>query len=412
MSVEAMSGGSAVGAATAISTGPAISSFGGEFSVGATPSVGGAHISGFDNVAFSETFQMAAPLASSFAADKVSPNVSPFENTQVMWQTPVPETAAIDFDAELTQIHEINLAPEINFDSVLSQIQETKATPTSEISIPEIQLNSQDEAISTLDLQANNLGEEIINNDSVVNNIPLESPVIAIEPASDIKMKANSFIQEMPDVELTSPEIAQDLKLGADQQIATTTVTQQEVIADAIQAVKVEKALIAIGNSQKDAHKIALKTFTQTQERKERKTQSRTPPIEKRKAVFEHDTKADEARRNAATIAIEDIGKEVSDGENKIVTGHDLAERMPNPQPQDIKSEIVKKQDDGSYESLIKQLETTGEIYSAEEAEKIVEKSIFENHAVKSTDSQTSHAATTAEVQKVLKGGIIFENKI
>lgn len=367
MSVETMSTGSAIAAATEVSTSSAISSFGGEFSGGINPNLGGSQISGFDNAAFSETFQMAAPLESFFATDKISPNVSPFENTQVIWQAPTtPTVAAIDFDAELSQIQEANL------------------TPITNNSATEIQLDLQPEVIS----------------------IPL------IEHSFDIDTKANSFIQEMSNTELTAPEIAREIQPETGPQVSPINIVQQEITADEKQAIKVEEALILIGNKPKVAHEIALRTLTQTLGRKEIHTQPPPTDAGKRNLVFEHDAKADEARKKAAAIAIEEISRGIDVPENKVVTGHDLAERMPNPQPQDIKSEIVKKHDDGSYESLIKQLENTGEIYSAEEAEKIVEKLIVENHAVRSTDAQTSHAATTAEVEKVLKSGTIFENKI
>jgi len=85
--------------------------------------------------------------------------------------------------------------------------------------------------------------------------------------------------------------------------------------------------------------------------------------------------KADETRKSEANKAIDSIVQKVSVGKLEKVTGQDIAENMPNPQPKEVKSEIAKDKDkDGSYENLLKQLETAGEIYSPAQA-----KDIFEN---------------------------------
>ncbi len=202
-----------------------------------------------------------------------------------------------------------------------------------------------------------------------------------------IDVKANNFIQEITEMPVA--------------------IMQQEVIADARQAVKVEEALVATGVRKEEAHVTALRVFAKTQDKEKYDQFIQIKPQE---PVFEHDDKADAEREKVTAASFEKAAKKaLSEGKEEI-TGYDLANEMPdNPQPIQIKSEIVKKGQDGSYEYFIKEIKGISNIKSGEEVKQVAQKAIANNHAIKLTDSSTSQRATEQEVAKVLKTGAIFK---
>lgn len=372
MSIEAMSGASAVGVATTINTGPIAPSFGGEFSggikgptsFGVAPDLGGTHMTGFDDAAFFETFAMPSPLLNSPEGGKFIQDISPFENTKVIWQAPSGKSLEEPF-TKIMSSADLKLS-----DRVIQEI--------NEIPDPIYQLSD-------------------IPNTTILSEPEVKLPLI--------DSRIESFIQETS----LEPEV----EIGKAIPIQTQ---QEEIIADAKQAVKVEEALMAVGKTKEEAHAIALRVFEETESKrglaptlKKEKLDITEDKIEPSEFHFEHDTNADEARKNAATSAVENAVKEVADGEKKNLTGHDVAEHMPHPQPK-VNSEIAKRED-GSYYSLIKQLEVAGEISSTSEAQGAIQRLIDENHAVRTAKVLTSQKATEQEVNKVLsgKGIVIFQ---
>lgn len=379
MSIEAMSGGSAVGIATTINTGPAISSL----SLGTAPDIGGTDMPGFDSNALFETFEMPTPSLE-FPEVGKRINISPFKDTRVLWQA---QTDLITKPAYL---------------------QTDKALQTSINVMPTDDIKISDRVIQ----QINEIPDPIFQLLDIPDATILSEPEIKLSPvqeesAPNLNSEIENFVQEI----FLDPETQIGKAIPIQEQ-------QTEVIADAQQAVKVEEALMSVGRTKEEAHEVALRIFKETESKKGlmpelkaekldiRDNKTKTPEL-----YFEHDTKADEARKKAATSAIETVSKEIADGEKKAATGHDIVKHMPNPEPQEVKSEIAKDRD-GSYENLIAELEAIREISSTAEAADVIDGIISDNHAVRATNVLKTQKATEGEIIKVLKtGGVIFQNK-
>ncbi|MDO8658115.1 MAG: hypothetical protein Q7K55_05215, partial [Candidatus Levybacteria bacterium] len=256
--------------------------------------------------------------------------------------------------------------------------------------------------------------EEIIN-DSIAQP----------DPISDLDLQVNSFIQEISDNKLSSNVIATEPDVNADVSTMPIVITQQEVVANAKQAVKVEAALMAIGNTKEEAHQTALKVFTETKQKKDLtmslqqeqdqkvpKMQRTNAPTQIKENFFAHDNAADAEREKITTVAVEHaVEIAISNGKQEI-SGYDLAREMPaDPQPTPIKSEIVKDGNDGSYEQFIEEIRSIGTIESDDHAKQIIQRAVSNNHAVLKTNQRTSTQASEQEVRKVLRSGVIFENK-
>jgi hypothetical protein len=358
MSVEAMSPGASVATAQAVSAPGVIGAASGEMSfnsISEFSAFGGTRMAGFDQSEFSETFQIPSPTLDSFEGGKYIPNISAFENTQVLWEVPETnkDTQTPDIpESQDNQIFETVVRSEVS----LSQTQ------------PEIMAGFKSEPGSNMEQVA-------------------ESPT-AEEIITDSKVETN------------------DLTRMSDEMI------QQKAIARVREAIKIEEtSLMKTKEPEREMEKPAVKTEeitaikTQRTAEKEEVKEEKDNKINNQpaKLYFEHDTKADETRKTAGLNAIEKVSKEISDEKIVEATGRDIVEQMPNPQPKEVKSEIAKGKD-GSYESLIKQLETAGTIYSASEAKGLVEKSVIENHAIRMNNALSSQEATEDEVRKVLNG--------
>lgn len=273
-----------------------------------------------------------------------------------------------------------NISP-IDFDAVLIQIQESNLTPKIELPIPEIQPAQAEVMISSQNIQP--------------------------EPPTNLGIQTNELVEESLGGELTANKLIaeQGLNVG------------QEIIADAQQAARVEDALMAIGTPKAEAHATALMAFVQTQRKNQRigeqqfgfKDEPKKLPMPR----FIHDEKADLAREKAVGMIFEQVTERaIRDGKEEIA-GYDLVKEMPdNPQPTQVKSEIVKEGQDGSFESLIKEIKGIAKIKLGENIKNIILKLINNNHAVKLTDTLSAHEATREEVAKVVKSGVIFDTKI
>jgi hypothetical protein len=176
----------------------------------------------------------------------------------------------------------------------------------------------------------------------------------------------------------------------------------QELTADALQAVKVEQALVSTGTNPQEAKEQAIKILTQVESKKGiteiLRKKSPQPPMETK---FEYDSKADKNRSEIVTEAIGKIDSEVEMGRMEKITGKAVAEIMPTAQPESVKSEILSPtQSDGSYENLIVDLSKIGELRN-EASKQEIDGLIRANHAVKLGNIDQ---ATEKEVKKVLKG--------
>ncbi len=390
MSVEAMSAGSAVGITTSIANAPslggemsmsgsALSSSGPEIAssfapisnMGSSINVGGTNEPNLNADIFSLS-QLSTPTIESF--DKVVPGNLAFTHTEIVWQaqpTPITQPSSLQAD----EVFEENATKIIRTDDIkLSDrvIQEINEIPDL-ISEPEVEL----------------------------------SPVQAETP-SKLDVEIQSFIQEA----FLEPKI----EIGKAMPIQTQ---QQEIIADAKQALRVKDALITTDVEPNITPQTVLRIFTQTQEMK---TKSETLPKEKdsnqpfqmAEIYFEHDVRTDTLRQKTAEEAVLKVAEQLKKGEKQNFTGNDIAEKMPgNPQPEDVKSEILKEfrtDNDGSYESAVKEIRQIGMIHSSDDARLTIKTILNNNHAVRIVPREPSHEATADEVRKVLRSGIIFEN--
>lgn len=214
-------------------------------------------------------------------------------------------------------------------------------------------------------------------------------------------------------------------------QPAISDLELQEVKADLLQAEKVKEAMLTVGISEQEAEKSVGETLTKTEEKKglpaisneateavgtqkklETSDQSNLKkPSESTIAgqiYYEHDQKADAKRKEVAQKAVSEIAQEFQEGKIQEVTGKTIAENMPSdPQPDFVKSELLLKtsgRNDGSYKEAVKELESSGVIFSKDQAIQIIEKVLANNHAVKVAKTDGTSSATEEEVKKVLSG--------
>jgi|WetSurMetagenome_2_1015567.scaffolds.fasta_scaffold06538_5 hypothetical protein len=399
MSVETMSSGPAISAATSAAVGPAISS-------GLSQDIGGTHVSGFDNAAFVQTFEMPAPPSSSFGSDRVNPGFSPFEDTQPLWQVPTENKTEIInnlVEKQAPDIHNtfegtVELKSPIvgNFDrTVLNELladtvsiwqapKEIGITSPAEISIEKPLDNIE---IKMPADQAKNL--EVIIDETIPDINEAK-----IELAEDI---LNAYLaKELP---AASPETEMR------EFVKPESVEMQGLKADALQAVKVKEVLVSMGETDEEAEKYAVEAFAKAQEQKEtvkvlkEENNNQSPLPEKPK--YEHDGKADNKRKEYIQKAVEAVAKNVDEGQEDKITGEAVVREMPAGQPEEIVSEILPKNSiDESYVQLMVMLREINK-FTAETVADEAENLINANHAVKTGATQQ---ATESEVQKVLKG--------
>jgi hypothetical protein len=378
MSAETMSPGPSVATAPAVNA-TSVSSFSGEMSVG-SPSLGGTHMPGFDSLAFQDTFEMPSPSLDSFAGGKSIPDVSAFENMRMLWQAPlspeIPEGGkAVAGVSAFENTQTLWQTPEINNDT---------QTPD----IPESQDN------------------QIFKN-VVVSEVSL--PQTQTEIVADFKSEPVLNMQEVISINLTEEEAITKPKIITEEFAMPDEMVRQNVITRVREAIKYEEVMMRTREPEKEINKLAVKTEEKTAMKTEQTVEKEEVKEEKdnninhrqTKLYFEHDTNADETRKTVGLNAIEKVNEKIADEKIVEARGQDIAEQMPNPQPKEVKSEIAKDKD-GSYESLIRQLETAGTIYSTSEAKSLIEKSVNENHAVKISSVLSSQEATENEVKKVL----------
>ena len=186
-------------------------------------------------------------------------------------------------------------------------------------------------------------------------------------------------------------------------------------------AAQIQEILVEMGTSPQEAQQTVARVLMETEKKKGLTLALRKDVLEqtekldvvserhetKPESYFEHDKKADEARKKAALNAIETVVQEVGNGQKQKVTGKDLSEKMPSFKPE-VMSEIAKNKD-GSYESLISQLQSIGVVRSEEEAKIIIEDLIMKNHGVR---KGSRDEATEQEVEKVLNGKALGEKEI
>jgi len=478
MSVEAMSPGLSVSTAPAASAAAAgaVSGEMGFNSISEFSAFGGTRVAGFDQAAFSETFQMPSPTLDSFAGGKFNPDASAFENTQAIWQAPlsreIPEGGKAISDVspfENTQI--LWQAPEVNIETQpqdipeISDYQIFKTVVEPEVTLPQAKAETVLETQKIMDIspaeeiaiEPDAMTKEFSMPDEMVRQtavtkvreaIKYEETIIAVkEPENIIEKLAVETDEKTADLDPIKNKVI-DATLGSEVDIHETTT---EVIADSKQevlvgstiitepnieinpaatsdemigenaitkvreAIKYEEVKMGTKEPENEMEKLAVETekkpttkteiiTEQTDEKdKEEKEKPPKPNPKPPKLYFEHDTNADETRKTVGLGAIGKVSEKIADEEIVDVTGQDIAEQMPNPQPKEVKSEIAKDKD-GSYESLVRQLETAGTIYSASEAKGLIEKLVNENHAVKQANSPSSQQATENEVKKVLGG--------
>lgn len=130
--------------------------------------------------------------------------------------------------------------------------------------------------------------------------------------------------------------------------------------------------------------------------------------------LFEEDDNADKPREVIAKKAVEVVSKRASDEEKQEIDGSKIAKEMPdNPQPNEVRSEIIKesKKHDGSYVQMTKQIAGSGKIETPDDAQQIIEKAIKENPAVRITSVKTSRPVTKEDVEKVLGEEVILFTK-
>lgn len=249
-------------------------------------------------------------------------------------------------------------------------------------------------------------------------------------------------VQPEPIAELDAPT-----DISVPEAILASEISLQEIRADTEQAAKVENSLIAIGVQVEEAEESSMTMLKETLDKKGI-TQELTQVEEEKlvndasnavgkdegdndmdlkteddidskpqlaKIYFEHDVKTDSLRQKIAEEAIAESAGQLRYGEKQSITGADIAEKMPvSPQPKAVKSEILKDAkaySDGSYENAIKEIKSIGTIYSANHAKSTINAIINNNHAVSIALRKPSQEASREEVQKVLKNGVIVDNR-
>lgn len=300
--------------------------------------------------------------ASSFNFDRAVPGNLALNNnyTKIEWQAP---------QTHNSEPSPLNVIPDITLNAPLAEImQETPAA----IDIPQ-----------TID--------EAILKPEIANEIIQPDPVLNLSP------QTSNFVEET-----TLP----------------SAISQQEIITDAKQAAKVEETMIATGIAPEEAHQKVLEISTSLkltgEENQELPEEKKINSLENSKKIFlTYDDAADAERERIATEAVKQAVDSAISEDKQEITGYELYKKMPiAPQPTSVKSEIVKDGNDGSYDALLKEIGSIGKIESDEHAKQIIQNAVSNNHAILKTENFNAVQATEQEVKKVLKSGIIFENKI
>jgi hypothetical protein len=242
-----------------------------------------------------------------------------------------------------------------------------------------------------------------------------------------------------------------------------------EIIADTVQAVKVQRVLESLGVPKTEAQQQALRSLHTAREQRAQfvsavtDTQTATQPVseqivkpetkqqqqvviqetvekqeevlveekekvteeEKRpklqvemekntkKVIFEEDPVADQNRFDLGLAATRVALEQNQEIPYTTLTGSHIAALMPDaPQPVGVKSDLLLKMfdgiefPDGSYEEVIGRIAKTGEIYSASHAENVVADAIKQAPAVRVNETVVTRKVTDKDVKRVLDGRI------
>lgn len=368
--------------------------------------------------------------------DRVVPGNLAFTHTEVLWQAPqYPNSEPLSTQVILNDILESPQA-EVMQEITFSPMTTPDRTNINNDYVVDV---SKTQAIE----ETTQSDEQLVN---VLSNIT-EDIVLHPNSTSDLEIPVNN---PMPAISLnldsqTTTEL--ENKLTSDEITIPSRRALQEVEADAEQAERVKNALIATGMPQEEAEESTIVVLREALDKKgitkdltevneellvenviktvgkgkgdngvdvETEEDSNSKLTQLAETYFEHDTKTDTLRQKIAEEAIvESVGQLT--GERQNISGSNIAEKMPvSPQPEEVKSSILKDvngDNDGSYENAIKEIKSIGTIYSAEHASSVISGILNNNHAVRAVTIKPSREASKEEVQKVLKTGVIFEDK-
>jgi hypothetical protein len=244
--------------------------------------------------------------------------------------------------------------------------------------------------------------DDVHAKNEIINSI-LEEPISEIEVPLTIREEDNSFqIQDILNTYMTRESLVTQPSTNMPEMAEEKPIEMQELKADVLQSVKVEKALASAETNPQEAKEQTVKILTQVENEKGITEVLRKklpqPPTE---IKFEHDSEADKNRGKIITEAIKKVDAEVESGKTEKITGKAIVNIMPKDQPESVKSKILTRtQNDGSYENLIVDLSKVGELPNGTAGQE-VEKLIAANHAVKLGNA---NQATEKEVKKVLNG--------
>ena len=370
---------------------------------------GGTNLLSMNNDIFSMP-ELIAPPAEALNFDRTVPGNLAFTHTDILPNTSyTPKTEAFPFQVPTTDILE---------------------TPQAEV--------MQETAFSPI------ANPYQINN--ALNGLVADTPPAQI--VEYITQADEQFVNVLP------KEAENTLSEAMDETEVISSLTFQEVEADMQQAAKVQDALIAIGIPVEEAEERSTAVFEETLVKKgisevlteqsiaelvqlqeqynpelKEKTKTQTTiateeenKIQTKKAMlpqtkekfFERDTNADKAREELAKKAIAiAFKKPLFSKEVPVVNGADLVNNMPSrPQPSSIKSEIIQGPiEDGSYAEIVKDIAYVGEIFSANEAIRIVDKAIAEKPAVRLRERKSSNSVTMNDVKRVIRKENVIEFK-
>lgn len=343
--------------------------------------------------------------------DKVVPGKLAFNYTEILWQSdtkPVTEAKSMIENPHVvfTELAKIDLPTIQTLERTLEQLRSIDVVPTKE---PENKISEGAEKIL----------------DSYVEGLTGDMP-------EEIGIKSNTM---------------------------AILESKQEIWADAEQAAKVKNAWVGIGAPEEEAEELVVAALNEKLQRtnipenliKHEANNENLPNIQfeqvdieplvqaqaKQKSqveedtisevikkdmsnpqpkeiFFEEDVNADKARAEIAKKAVEVVSERVSKGENRKINGPEIAEEMPsNPQPNEVRSEIIKesRKTDGSYVEMTKQIAGAGEMETPDAAKQIVVKAIQKNPAVRIVPVKTSRAVTKEDIQKVLQEEVVLFNK-
>jgi len=374
-------------------TGESFGRFSG-FSASKPPSLGGTRIPGFDKSAFLDTFPL--PTPSSFSDGGNFSDISPFKNTLTLWQAPSTLSNPSEGGKAIPGV-----SPFENTKVLWQAPDQIKDIPLPGISKPSIYLGPN------------------LTNYRAPDSVFKPQTRIDLKPESlGLERKTKTATPEINVGKLAVNEILAQPKREINNRVHSVQEMDQKALIRVREAIRAEEGLMADSQTEKEMDKNEMKLGKKRLAKTEQVGAKSQPKIKEKKqpekpkppeeSYFEHDMKADETRKSEANKAIDSIVQKVSVGKLEKVTGQDIAENMPNPQPKEVKSEIAKDKDkDGSYENLLKQLETAGEIYSPAQAKDIFENLVNKNHAVRKTNNLKTQKATEEEVKKVLNGATV-----